>query len=86
MKPITLLGVAVAILAGGTAFRTSASGRTDVDAAPIYGVKIPAGYRDWTLISIARVGLPVNDMRAKLGNDVAIRTFREGTTPFRTGL
>ena len=43
------------------------------DAAPIYGVRIPHGYREWTLISLARVGAPVNDMRAKLGNDVAIR-------------
>jgi len=43
------------------------------------------GYRDWPLISIARVGAPVNDMRAKLGNDVAIRAFREGATRFPDG-
>jgi hypothetical protein len=37
------------------------------------------------LISVAGVGDPVNDVRAKLGNDVAIRAFREGTRPFPDG-
>jgi hypothetical protein len=54
-------------------------------AAPIYGITIPAGYRDWTLISVARVGGAVNDMRAKLGNDVAIKAYREEKTPFPDG-
>ena len=85
MKRMTLFVVAVAILAAAVGFRTPASGQTDVDAAPIYGIKIPAGYRDWPLISVARVGGPVNDIRAKLGNDVAIRAFRAGTNPFPDG-
>jgi len=37
------------------------------------------------LISVARVGAPLNDMRAKLGNDVAMRAFRDGTMPFPDG-
>ena len=37
------------------------------------------------MISVARVGGPLNDMRAKLGNDVAIRAFREGKIPFPDG-
>jgi hypothetical protein len=63
----------------------TASGQGDGDAAPIYGVKLPAGYRDWTLISIARVGAPLNDLRAKLGNDVAMKAYRAGTLPFPDG-
>ncbi len=60
--------------------------RTDwCEAAPIYGVIPPAGYRDWTLISVASVGAPVNDLRAKLGNDVAIKAYRSGTLPFPDG-
>ncbi|HEX3683044.1 MAG TPA: cytochrome P460 family protein [Bryobacteraceae bacterium] len=85
MKRITLFAVAVGILAGVVAFRTPASGQTDLDATPIYGIKIPSGYRDWPLISVARVGGPVNDIRAKLGNDVAMRAFRAGTNPFPDG-
>jgi len=31
------------------------------------------------------VGAPLNDMRVELGNDVAMRAFREGTMPFPDG-
>ena len=62
-----------------------ASGLADEAAAPIYGITLPKGYRDWTLISVARVGAPVNDMRAKLGNDVAMKALREGKSPFPDG-
>ena len=37
------------------------------------------------LISVASVGTPVNDLRAKLGNDVAIAAYRAGTLPFPDG-
>jgi hypothetical protein len=77
--------VRFAALAGTIAFMASTSGQTDDEAAPIYSVKLPAGYRDWALISIASVGAPVNDMRAKLGNDVAMRAYRAGTLPFPDG-
>ena len=83
MKRIAWVGLAV--LGGTMAFMASASGQTDGEAAPIYGVTIPAGYRDWSLISIATVGAPVNDMRAKLGNDVAMNAYRAGTLPFPDG-
>jgi hypothetical protein len=77
--------VGLAALAGTIAFMTSASGETNGEAAPIYGVKLPAGYRDWTLISVATVGAPVNDPCAKLGNDVAIKAYSAGTLPFPDG-
>ena len=69
--------------------------RTDVEAGvvekgrgetePISGLALPQGYRDWRLISIATVGPPLNDLRAKLGNDVAIAAFRYGRRPFPDG-
>ena len=62
-----------------------ASAQPADDASPIYGVRIPAGYRDWTLISIASVGPPVNDLRAKFGNDIAINAYRNNTRPFPDG-
>jgi hypothetical protein len=78
---VTLTGVAATI-----AFMASASGQIAAgEAAPIYGVTLPAGYRDWPLISVATVGAPVNDMRAKLGNDVAMKAFRADTLPFPDG-
>src|SRR5262249_44131361 len=69
----------------GVAYVAPASGQAGREAAPIYGITVPEGYRDWALISVARVGGPVNDMRAKLGNDVAIRAFRGGKLPFPDG-
>jgi hypothetical protein len=51
--------LALTLLVGTVAFMASASGQTDGDAAPIYGVRLPAGYRDWPLITVATVGAPV---------------------------
>jgi hypothetical protein len=73
--------VGLTALVGAIAFMASASGQTDGEAAPIYGVKLPAGYRDWPLISVASVGAPVNDVRAKLGNDVAMKARRHTPVP-----
>src|SRR5262249_32382625 len=84
MRENVLQLVVVIFLASVVAVIGTASGQSG-EAAPIYGIQLPAGYRDWTLISVARVGAPVNDMRAKLGNDVAIKAFREGTSPFPDG-
>jgi hypothetical protein len=55
-------------------------------ASPIYGVTIPAGYRDWQLISVNHlVTDKVAQVRAQLGNDIAIKAFKEGTLPFPDG-
>jgi hypothetical protein len=53
--------------------------------APLFGITIPAGYRDWRLISVAHEGGNLNDIRAILGNDVAIKAYRQGTLPFPDG-
>jgi hypothetical protein len=47
--------------------------------------QIPAGYRDWTLISMATFGGNANDLRAKLGNEIAMNAYREGKLPFPDG-
>ena len=57
--------------------------QTESNASPIYGITIPAGYRDWRLISVNHLaGDKLKQVRAQLGNDVAIKAFREGTLPF----
>jgi hypothetical protein len=56
------------------------------NASPIYGVAIPAGYRDWKLIAVDQlVTDKVNQLRAQLGNELAIKAFQEGTIPFPDG-
>jgi len=74
--------VALTVIVASTA---PASGHADEDAAPIFGIKIPLGYRDWKLISVAHEAGKLNDLRAVLGNDVAIRAYREGKLPFPDG-
>lgn len=54
-------------------------------AAPIFGIEMPPGYRDWRLISVAHEEGDLNDLRAILGNDVAIEAYRKGTLPFPDG-
>ncbi|MGQ0722234.1 MAG: cytochrome P460 family protein [Candidatus Eiseniibacteriota bacterium] len=71
------------LLVGGLA--ALASERSSAEPAPIYGIEIPPGYRDWKLISVANLGSPVNDIRAKLGNDLAMRAYQEGMTSFPDG-
>jgi len=85
MKQLTFLLAALATLGGVAAFRVLASGQTDANTAPSYGVEVPAGYRDWRLISVAHEEGSLNSFAAVLGNDVAINAYREGKLPFPDG-
>jgi hypothetical protein len=57
------------------------------NASPIYGVTIPAGYRDWKLIAVDHLLVPgkADQLCAQLGNDIAIKAFKEGKVPFPDG-
>src|ERR1700693_4657581 len=85
MKRLTVFLAALATLGGVVAFRAPASGQTDAGAAPSYGVKIPPGYRDWKLISVAHEEGTLNSFAAFLGNNVAIKAYRDGKLPFPDG-
>src|SRR5262245_61632830 len=61
------------------------SQRADESASAIDKGRLPAGYRDWRLISVAREEGALDDIRAILGNDAAIKAYREGTRPFPDG-
>ncbi len=87
MKRIAFLLAAVAIVAGIVVFIPRASGHAEEDASPIYGVKIPAGYRDWQLIAVKQLHFAGKgeQLRAQVGNDLALKAFKEGTLPFPDG-
>ena len=85
MKRITLLLAAVVILAGIIAFTAPASLHADDSASPIFVTKIPPGYRDWKLISVSHEAGNLNSIGAVLGNDVAIKAYREGKLPYPDG-
>lgn len=85
MTRITLLLVALATLAGVVASLAPASGHADGGATPVYVTKIFSGYRDWKLVSVAHEEGALNDIRAILGNEVAIKAYRENKLPFPEG-
>ena len=85
MKGMAYLLGALVALAGPVIYLAQASENASGEAAPLYGIKIPPGYRDWKLISVAHEAGNNNDLRAVLGNDIAIKAYREGTLPFPDG-
>jgi len=85
MTRIAFLLVAVVSAAGIVASLDPASGQAAGDAAPTFVTKIPPGYRDWRSVSVAHEEGSLNDIRAILGNDAAIKSYREGKLPFPEG-
>ena len=70
----------------GATVADAAKGKTNnPESSPIFLTEIPAGYRDWRLISVAHEEGNLNDIRAILGNEVAIKAYRERTRPFPEG-
>src|SRR3954453_19566408 len=63
---------------------TFAAGQ-NADESPVFGIKLPAGYRDWRAVSVAHEAGNLNDIRVVLGNDIAIKAYRDGTRPFPDG-
>jgi Cytochrome P460 len=85
MEWIALLLVTVGALVCVIAAQAPKSEPADEAGAAISAGKLPAGYRDWRLISVAREEGSLDDIRAVLGNDVAIKAYREGKPPFPEG-
>jgi hypothetical protein len=48
----------------------------------MFGIKLPKGYHDWRVVSVAHEAGALNDIRVVLGNDIAINAHRDGTRPF----
>jgi len=82
-RTVHLLGAAVALT--GAVCGVWGCGHPQREAAPIFGVTIPSGYRDWRLVSVAHEEGNLNDLRAQLGNDIAVKAYRRGTLPFPDG-
>src|SRR6266566_2284870 len=85
MKRIVFALVAVTAMAGVVVCIGLAYGQANQEATPIFVNKIPPGYRNWRLISVAHEEGNLNSFAAVLGNDSAIKAYREGTLPFPDG-
>src|SRR3954469_20179322 len=73
--------LALVTLVGLAASMSPASG----ESKPMFVRQIPAGYRDWRFVSLAREDPPLDDIRVILGNDTAIKAYREAKLPFPEG-
>jgi len=81
-RTASFLVTGVALVAATAAVALASAGERP---APVLG-QLPPGYRDWRLISVAREAGDLDDIRAVLGNDAAIRAYRDGkTTNFPDG-
>ena len=86
MRRITIWLVAVTTLVGVVVFTAITSRQVAArEAAPIFVTEIPRGYRDWKVVSVAHEAGELNDIRAVLGNDIAIKAYRAGKLPFPEG-
>jgi len=83
MKRIAFLTLAA--LASIAVFFLPSTGQAGEEAKSIYVSQIPAGYRDWAVISVAHEEGNLNSLGAILGNDVAIKAYREKKLPYPDG-
>jgi hypothetical protein len=70
---------------GGITGKAAGAESDNPDSLPVFVTEIPPGYRDWKLISVAHEAGNLNDLRAILGNDIAVKAYREGKLPFPDG-
>ena len=82
-RTIPILAAASTLLT--ITYLTMETGPASDESDPIAETSMPMGYRDWRLISVAREEGKLDDIRAILGNDLAIHAYREKTRPFPDG-
>ena len=85
MKHFKFFLIAVATMVGLFALIAPAPGQASGEAAPVFVAEIPHGYRDWRWISSAHEAGNLNSIGAVLGNDVAIKAYRDRKLPFPDG-
>lgn len=73
---------AALLLIGAVAVRAEAEKE---NASPLYGVRLPAEYRQWQVVSVAHEAGALNDIRVILGNDVAMKSLRSGRKVYPDG-
>ena len=85
IKRIIFALIVITAMAGIVGYIGPAYGQGTHEDAPVFVKEIPPGYRDWKVISVAHEEGNLNSLGAILGNDLAIRAYREGDLPFPDG-
>jgi hypothetical protein len=84
MKRILILVFTVAMATGILASMPFRAGHADDGGSPIFGVKIPAGYRQWEMVAVSQE-VAFDELRGVLGNPAAMQAYRNRTLPFPDG-
>lgn len=89
-EKIVLKVIGVLVFAGSTLAcaiwpNARVSGKSDDTPNTASSITLPPGYRDWRLVSVAHEAGKLNDLRAVLGNDLAIDAYRKGDASFPDG-
>lgn len=91
---LVVIGMAVTLCTGGVCAQVAgqAGGASasapvaDEKASPIFGVTVPDGYRHWELVAPSQEDNgALDELRAILGNALAMNAYRQGTLPFPDG-
>ena len=85
MRTIVFVLVAATSIAGVSVHKAQTPKPTSAGPAPVFLTKMPAGYRDYRLISVSHEAGGLNSIGAALGNDIAIKAYRNKTLPFPDG-
>ncbi|WP_460122425.1 cytochrome P460 family protein [Pseudomonas sp. S2_C03] len=82
---LTHMAVLSAAIASAALVATGVALGDSGDASPIYGVKLPDGYRQWQFIAPALEAPPLDELRVVVGNEKAIKAYQASTLPFPDG-
>ena len=85
MKNFTLALLSAATIAGLALLVAPLRGHADGQPDAAYVKEMPQGYRDFQWVSSAHEAGKLNSLGAVLGNDVAMKAYREGKLPFPDG-
>jgi hypothetical protein len=85
MRKLPMLGAPAALVGLAAAAAVITPAGAPYDSAKIFGGHLPPGYRDWRLVSVAHEAGALNDLRAVLGDDIAVRAYRQGRAIFPDG-
>jgi hypothetical protein len=85
MRRIAFSLIASVMLVCVIAYVIPAHGQADENSASVYVTKIPPGYRDWKVVSVAHEAGNLNSIGVVLGNDIAIKAYRDQKVPFPDG-
>lgn len=84
MKRFLIVLVATVTVACVIAAVNIRVGHADGESSPIFGVKIPDGYRQWELTSVSEDS-EKKELKSIVGNVPAMKAYRDKSVPFPDG-